>query len=140
MDTRDPAVWMWTEARRILDEADRLRQQFFRVAQTRGAGSWEPPADLYETDDAWWLQIALPGVPPERVRYALSGDVLHVVADRSLPPQCAHGRIHRMEIPHGRFERRIRFPDVPLYVAHAEIRDGCLVVALRKPTWRGDRP
>ena len=135
MDIRDPSLWMWTEARRLLDQADRLSQQFFRLPTGRAGGSWEPPADIFETDEAWWLQVALPGVPAERVRYTLSGDTFHVVADRGLPGRCSHGSIHRLEIPHGRFERSIRFPNVPLYVAHAEVRDGCLLVALRKPNW-----
>lgn len=135
MDTRDPSRWMWAEARRLLDEADRLREQFFRIPSDRAAGHWEPPVDVFETDDAWWAQIALPGVSPERVRYSLNGDTFRVVANRGFPTEGVRGRIHRLEIPHGRFERSIRFPGVPLYISHAQVRDGCLVVALRKPNW-----
>lgn len=132
MKTRDPSLWMWAEAVRLLDEADRLRQQFFQVAHTSGAGAWEPPVDIFETDEGWWVMVALPGVPPDDVRYALDGDELQVAAVRRVPAECMAGAIRRLEIPHGRFQRTVRFPTAPLRVAAARMRDGCLVLALDK--------
>ena len=45
----DPAAWMWTEAVDLMDRAERMHRQFFRMA-TRGAPErprWEPPVDVY---------------------------------------------------------------------------------------------
>ena len=125
----------------MLDEAERLRQQFFRLheehaaqlPQERSAGIWEPPVDVYETEDAWTVLVALPGVPPERIRYRLEGDCVDIVAERTIPHECAEGVIRRKEIPHGRFVRRLRFRVPPAEITYAAARDGCLLLTLRKP-------
>ena len=123
----------------MLDEADRLRHQFFRLQEQHSAeeqhsaGVWEPPVDVYETPESWTVLIALPGVPPDRIRYRLEGDALDVIAERSIPNECSEGVIRRKEIPHGRFVRRIRFRMPPLGISHAAAEDGCLLLTLRKP-------
>jgi HSP20 family protein len=46
-------------------------------------------------------------------------------------PACVHGAaIHRMEIPHGRFERRIRLPGERWQVDRSALVNGCLVLSL----------
>lgn len=125
---------MWSEAVRMLDEADRISQQFFRVqAEEHAAGAWEPPVDVYETESDWTVLVALPGVPSERIRYRLDGDSLDVVGERSVPLECADGLIRRKEVPHGRFARRLRFRAPPMEITRAILKDGCLILTLRKP-------
>jgi HSP20 family molecular chaperone IbpA len=134
MNSRHVSAWMWSEAVRMLDEADRISQQFFRVQQTEyAAGAWEPPVDVYETEADWTVLVALPGVPAERIRYRLEGDALDVVAERSVPPQCAQGLIRRKEVPHGRFARSLRFRAPPQEITRAVLKDGCLILTLSKP-------
>ena len=118
----------------MLDEADRLSHQFFRLTeQQHAAGVWEPPVDVYETEENWNVLVALPGVPPERMHYRLEGDTLDIVAERAVPRECAEGAIRRKEVPHGRFVRRLRFAIAPLEVSQASLKDGCLLLTLRKP-------
>jgi HSP20 family protein len=40
--------------------------------------------------------------------------------------------IHRLEIPYGRFERRIELPPGRYDAVRRELIDGCLTLALRK--------
>lgn len=125
---------MWSEAVRMLDEADRISQQFFRIPHAEhAAGVWEPPVDVHETDTDWRVLIALPGVPPERIRYRLADGVLEVVGERALPRDCMQGAIRRKEVPHGRFARRLRFERSPLEITRATLKDGCLILILCKP-------
>jgi HSP20 family molecular chaperone IbpA len=125
---------MWSEALRMLDDADRLSQQFFRLQeQQHTAGVWEPPVDIYETEQEWNVLIALPGVPPERIHYRLDGDCLDIAGERAMPRECTEGVIRRKEVPHGRFVRRLRFRAPPLEVSRATLKDGCLLLTLRKP-------
>lgn len=134
MNPRYVSSWMWSEAVRMLDEADRISQQFFRVHEAEhAAGVWEPPVDIYETDTDWIVVAALPGVPAERIRYRLEGDVLEIVAARTVPDECGHGLVRRKEVPHGRFARRLRFRVPPLEVTRAKLKDGCLILTLGKP-------
>lgn len=125
---------MWSEALRMLDDADRLSQQFFRLQeQQHTAGVWEPPVDIYETEQEWNVLIALPGVPPDRIHYRLDGDCLDIAGERAMPRECTEGVIRRKEVPHGRFVRRLRFRAPPLEVSRATLKDGCLLLTLRKP-------
>lgn len=124
----------------MLEEADRLRHQFFRLQEMHSAqeeqhsaGVWEPPVDVYETEESWTVLVALPGVPPDRIHYRLDFDHLDIVAERSIPAACSEGVIRRKEIPHGRFVRRIRFRMPPLGITQAAVQDGCLLLTLRKP-------
>ena len=134
MNPRYVRSWMWSEAVRMLDQADRISQQFFRVQeQAHCGGVWEPPVDVYETEESWNVLIALPGVPAERISYRLDGDCLDIVGERAMPRECAHGVIRRKEVPHGRFVRRLRLPLSPAEVSQATLRDGCLLLTLRKP-------
>ena len=89
--------------------------------------------DVYETEESWTVLVALPGVPPDRIRYRLDGDSLDIVAERIIPQACAEGAIRRKEIPHGRFVRRLRFRVPPAEIANAQLENGCLLVTLRKP-------
>lgn len=124
---------MWSEAVRMLDQADRISQQFFRVQeQDHCTGTWEPPVDVYETEDSWTVLIALPGVPAERIRYRLEGDCLDVAGERAIPNELSEGAIRRKEVPHGRFMRRLRFRSPPQEVSRTELKDGCLLLTLRK--------
>jgi len=118
----------------MLEQADRLSQQFFRLEYEQdAAGVWEPPVDVYETEDGWSVLIALPGVPSSAVRYRLEGDCLDIVAQRVVPQECARGVIRRKEVPHGRFARRVRFSTPPLGITNAVLKDGCLLLTLLKP-------
>jgi HSP20 family protein len=121
--------WMWSEACDSLARAERLHRQFF---QPRRAGTWEPPVDILETEREVLLFFALPGVSIDKVEAIIDGADLVVAGTRVLPPQLRTAIIHRIELPQGRFERRVRLP-VGRYrdVARAAA-DGCLVITLRK--------
>ncbi|MDD5274422.1 MAG: Hsp20/alpha crystallin family protein, partial [Methylovulum sp.] len=96
---RDLEVWMWSEACELLDKADRLHRQFFRPAvMDARRPTWEPPADIYETDSELIVTIALPGVAPEHVVARLENGQLLVTGQRRLPTS-AELQIRRLEIP-----------------------------------------
>ena len=56
---------------------------------------------------------------------------IHGIAGVRQLPACVHGAaIHRMELPHGRFERRIRLPGERWQVDRSALVNGCLVLSL----------
>lgn len=128
MTSRKLYGWMWGEACEMLERAERLHRQFFRLA---APPLWEPPIDIYETADALWLLVALPGVPPETVEISHDAAAVIVAGQRPLPA-LSDAVIHRLEIPHGRFERRIELPPGRFQIAQHELANGCLVLGLRK--------
>ncbi|MGR9087735.1 MAG: Hsp20/alpha crystallin family protein [Gammaproteobacteria bacterium] len=132
MPLRDLESWMWAEACEMLDRADRLHRQFFRpaVLDTRRT-AWEPPVDVYETQNEFIVMIALPGVELEQMSILLEGKCLRIGGQRHLPVK-AEADIRRLEIPYGRFERRIELPSLRFELGDREFVNGCFVITLRK--------
>lgn len=124
--------WMWSEACDMLVRAERLQRQFFQLRQAELHPVWEPPADVIETEHEVLVLLALPGVDPERVRAVIEDGALIVAGDRILPPELRTAVIHRMELPQGRFERRLPLPAGRYDQVRHLSANGCLVVALRK--------
>lgn len=129
---RDPKNHMWAEACTLLKQAEQLHRQFFEPARggTRTA-RWEPPIDVFETGRQLWIIAALPGVAPEAVFVEVEGQTLLIAGTRPLPSPGRNANILRLEIPYGRFERRIKLSS-SLRLAERELRHGCLVLTFTK--------
>lgn len=123
---------MWLEACEILTRAERLHRQFFQPLPTGGKPAWEPPVDVLETDAAVMVLIALPGVEPGLVQAAIEDRTLHIAGIRVLPPAWRNAVFHRLELPQGRFERRIPLPAGLYRDVRCASVDGCLVITLDK--------
>lgn len=124
---------MWSEACALLERAERLRGQFFEPSQSsRGVTAWEPPVDVYETDREIWITAALPGVEADDLEIYLDGNGLVVAGRRRLPTAVRGAVIHRIEIPHGRFERRVHLSATRMQLGATEFTNGCLMIELKK--------
>lgn len=133
----DPRDWMWAEALQMLAQAERMHHQVFRP-QTAGRQrpSWEPPVDVLETEREVLILAALPGVDVQRVEAVIENGILILSGERTVPAELRTAKIHRLELPQGRFERRIELP--PGH--YGEVRrfevNGCLAVTLAKAVVR----
>jgi HSP20 family molecular chaperone IbpA len=124
---------MWGEACQLLEQAERLHQQFFRLGERgRARLTWEPPVDIFEDDDEILIVVALPGVPDERIEVSIEAGALVVRAGRQMPLAGNRCTVHRLEIPHGCFERRLQLPPVRLRLHARQLVNGCLVLNLLK--------
>lgn len=135
MTTRHPRSWMWAQALQMLDEADRLQRRFFTEVGPRehAAPTWEPPVDVFTADDEVWLFFAVPGVAAEQVQVLLDpAGALVVQGERQLPVVARSGSIRRLEIPHGRFARRVPLPAGRFELFAQQFDRGCLVIGLRR--------
>ncbi len=133
MPSRDPANWMLAEAIESLARAERMHRQFFQLQRSSGSRepSWEPPIDMLETEREVLILVSLPGVDPEQVVATIEDGTLVVSGRRVLPPELRSAVIHRLELPQGRFERRIPLPPGRYTVKHFA-QNGCLVFSLAK--------
>ena len=133
MERDFPRDWMWSEACEMLARAERLHREFFRPVRSAAlVPTWEPPVDILETGREVLVLVALPGVDPERVEVAIEGDELVVAGTRALPPELRTAMIHRLELPQGRFARRIRLPAGRYSDVRRSTVHGCLAVTLAK--------
>jgi HSP20 family protein len=132
MPLRNFELSMWAEACEVLERAERLHRQFFRpVAMRARRPAWEPPIDIYETQDEFRIIVALPGVQPEHISVSLEDGQLVVRGRRYLPVDVG-AEIQRLEIPYGRFERSIELPGGRFNLGAHEFLNGCLLIILRK--------
>ena len=126
--------WMWSEACEMLARAERMHREIFRPAGTQAhQPAWEPPVDILETESEVLALIALPGVNAESVDAVIENGDLVIAGTRVYPPVLRTAVIHRLELPQGRFYRRVRLP-AGRYNADVRrsVADGCLVIALQK--------
>lgn len=130
MKLRAAGAWIWRDALALMERAERLQRQFSRVGAS-APPCWEPPVDVLESDTALIVHAALPGVPAATVVVGLEAEGVTITGVRPFPgPRAA--RLHRIEIPYGRFERQLALPMQALELASRELADGCLVLVFRK--------
>jgi len=132
MDADFPRYWMWSEAFEMLARAERLHQQFVRPAGARDKVAWQPPVDVLETDEVVLVLVALPGVDLAEVNARIEGDALVVEGARAYPPEIRTAVIHRLELPQGRFARRVALPPGRYAAIERTSAHGCLVITLTK--------
>lgn len=120
----------------VRDEMHRLFHGTFGQVRGDGAtgviGTWEPPVDMYETDDALVLQVELPGVSKDAVTVELHEHTLTLSGERTREPEVTGGQYHREEGRYGAFQRAFRMPTI---VDQAKIQATYTngVLALRLP-------
>ncbi len=123
----------------IMTVCDEMHRRFHETAgPVRGdgaaavTGTWKPPVDVYETDDAIVLQVELPGVSKDAVTVELQEHTLTFSGERTREPNVTGGQYRREEGRYGAFQRAFRMPTI---VDEAKIQatytDG--VLALRLP-------
>jgi len=123
--------WMWTQACEVLDRAGRMQREFVRyVGPGADAAVWEPPVDIQETPEGLQFVFALPGVNPEHIDIRLEPKALTVSALRPARLGSSDSVVRRMEIPHGRFVRRIALAGARLQLGDTRYVNGCLEVRL----------
>ena len=121
---------MWEQACDAMERAERLYRQFFH--RSRGTAAWEAPCDIFESEETLTILIALPGVDLDQIKVTLSAGVLIVSGEAPLPREVRDARIHRLEIPHGHFQRRIELPPARLEISGRLLANGCLKLQLHK--------
>jgi len=125
--------WMWSEACEMLARAERMHRELFRPAGTRARQpAWEPPVDILETEFDVLAFVALPGVDPDSVEAVIDNGELVIGGARTYPPALRTAVIHRLELPQGRFYRRLRLPAGRYSGVRRAAVDGCLVITLQK--------
>jgi HSP20 family molecular chaperone IbpA len=119
---------MWSEALAMLARTGRQQREVFHLT---GHG-WEPPIDVMETETGLLVIVALPGVLSADIETVIGHGELMVRGTRRWPALQGPARIHRIELPHGRFERRLPLPHGTYRLVGQDHRDGCLMLSLRR--------
>jgi HSP20 family protein len=124
-------TWMWERARNLIDQAERLQKQFAQRSAQNTSG-WAPPVDVFESKSEILILVAIPGVAASEISIGFDGISVTISGNRNLPAPLRRGVIHRLEIPNGRFQRRVPLPVECDAVTRQELKSGCLLISLRK--------
>ena len=93
--------------------------------------NWQPLYNLYTTADSIIVHLELPGVTLQDVVIYLHSRYMVITGNRKAPTSLSGDCcvFHNLEIPYGRFSRRIDFP-VPIEILHYnyEVQDGILTL------------
>ena len=129
----------------VQSSKDRLTDQFAHInravhrATQRGffrfcpPGSWQPAANLYETEQHYVVCMDLAGVNRSEICVEVRQDVLLISGRRESPRPKIRSKVHLMEIDHGNFCRTITIPSsVSAENIEARYADGYLWVELPK--------
>jgi HSP20 family molecular chaperone IbpA len=136
METNFPRYWMWSEAFEMLARAERMHRQFFQPASSASSVAWQPPVDVLETERAVLVLVALPGVDLAEVNALIDEGQLIISGNRTYPTEMRTATIHRLELPQGRFERRVTLPPGRYSAIQRSAANGCLLITLQKPEAR----
>jgi HSP20 family protein len=131
MTYRDPRLWVWTEALELLRGAEKLQRRFYQLGAAE-VPCWEPSVDLYEMGAQLTLCVALPGVAADELEVSLESGTVVVRGERAFPVAYQGAIIYRLEIPYGRFERRIALPAGQYELVDRRLEQGCLTLGLRR--------
>ena len=131
MAPRTPA-WMWSDALSMLERVERMHRRSFEPGAAEHKAIWEPPVDILETEREVLIFTALPGVAPDDIEAAIEGADLVITGTRLLPPELHTAVIHRLELPQGRFRRRVPLPAGRYDDVRRKALNGTLIVSLRK--------
>ena len=116
----------------VLARTDRLPREDFQPT----AVGWELAVDVLETRAGLLVVAALPGVRPDEtevgVDTGIGGGELLVRGTRRWPATQRPAKVHRVELPHRRFERRLPPPHSSYQLVGQDYLDGCLHLTLRR--------
>jgi HSP20 family protein len=113
---------------------DRMFEESWRSVRPTVAGN-ALPLDVYETDSAYTVYTALPGVTPDQISVSLHDDVLTISGEVAQPviSEDANARVLLYERSYGKFTRSIRLTQ-PIDQEHIEAayENGVLTLTLPK--------
>jgi HSP20 family protein len=126
---------------RLETEVERLFEELIHRPwrkRSEEADSWSPQLDLYETPDAFILEVDLPGVKQEDVSVMVEESELILHGRRECERVMTQGNVYRHERHSGEFTRRLHLSAlVDKEHIRAEFHDGVARVTLPKQQQEG---
>ncbi|MGA5895845.1 Hsp20/alpha crystallin family protein [Streptomyces venetus] len=123
-------------ARNPLTEFDQLLSEMSGLMESTVGGAatavaWTPPADVTESDDAFHVEIELPGVKSKDIDVEANGQ--EVVVTGEIKERERKGVLRRSTRRTGAFEYRLRLPgEVDTEKINAQMSDGVLTITVPK--------
>jgi HSP20 family protein len=136
----------WSPSWNCISTAEDIYHLFHEAFENdRGHGgtgmsvTWEPPIDIYETDDVLVFEVELPGVSTDAISVELHEHTLRLSGERTREPALKGGQYQREEGRYAPFQRAFRLPTI-VDQGKVQARYNNGVLALRLPKRDAARP
>lgn len=117
----------------VFQELEQLLQPLDAAGVNRGGIGAYHPIDLYETDDAVVMQMAVPGVAAEDIDISIEGRQLSIRGSAEAEVEQTDRRYWLKGIAHGEFSRVVTVPTgIDASAIDASVTEGILTVTMPK--------
>ena len=118
-------------------ELEEISEQFSRALNSARANSkdiaFKPTVNTREADDAYYIEVELPGVKKENISIDVNDELLTVSGQRELKNEYKDSNLYRIESSYGKFERSFTLPeDVDSDKIEATSNNGVLEIKIPK--------
>ena len=95
--------------------------------------SFVPAVNTRETNDAYYVEVDLPGISKEDIEITTEDNVLTISGERKYKEEVKEGDYYKVESRYGKFSRSFTLPEkVDVENIQAESKDGVLEVVIPK--------
>jgi HSP20 family protein len=127
---------LWNPWRDMLTMQERMNRlmgdAYGRDAETE-YGTWLPPVDLREEEQAFVIQMEVPGLQKDEIDIHLENNVLTLRGERKFEKEEQKQSYHRIERFYGKFARSFTLPSlIKAEGIAASLKDGVLEVTIPK--------
>jgi HSP20 family protein len=127
------------EFEQLQEEMGRLVQSVWSPAGVGNGGAWTPFADVEETEDAWVIEVELPGVDRKDVNVEMRNSELVISGD--VKEKERKGILRRRARRTGHFEYHVTLPrESDEERIEAKLHDGILTVRVPKTEQEQAKP
>ena len=120
-------------------ELEAIREQFNRVlsqvaeSEVNRDIAFVPVVNTREADDAYYIEVELPGVKKEDINIDVNEDTLTISGERKVREENKDDNFYKVESVYGKFERSFSLPeDVDTDKIEATSKNGVLEIKIPK--------
>jgi len=119
-----------------------LMNQFDPMVKEEGnIASFVPSVNTRESDDAYYVEVDLPGIKKEDIEITTEDNVLTISGERKYKDEVKEDDYYKVESRYGKFSRSFTLPEkVDVENIHAESKDGVLEVVIPKLKEEENKP
>jgi len=117
-------------------ELEELREQFSKLLnaqETQRDIAFVPTVNTREADDAYYIEVDLPGIEKEDININVDENTLTISGERKVKEEHKEDNFYKVESVYGKFERSFSLPeDVDTDKIEAEHKNGVLEIKIPK--------
>jgi len=111
------------------------------VKEESNLASFVPSVNTRESDDAYYIEVDLPGIKKEDIEITTEDNVLTISGERKYKDEVKEDDYYKVESRYGKFSRSFTLPEkVDVEHIQAESKDGVLEVVIPKLKEEENKP